>query len=47
MLTGLENTVKGNDQNMTPEELQALKDLGLKDEVVKKYEEQMKDKDTK
>lgn len=47
MLTGLENMVKGNDQNMTPEKLQALKDLGLKDEVVKKYEEQMKDKDTK
>lgn len=46
MLTGLENMVKGNDQNMTPEKLQALKDLGLKDEVVKKYEEQMKDKDT-
>lgn len=43
MLTGLENMVKGNDQNMTPERLQALKDLGLKDEVVKKYEEQMKD----
>lgn len=47
MLTGLENMVEGKDQNMTPEKLQALKDLGLKDEIVKKYEEQMKNKDTK
>ena len=47
MLTGLENMVQGKDQNMTPENLQALKDLGLKDEIVKKYEEQMKDSDTK
>jgi hypothetical protein len=47
MLTGLENMVSGNDQNMTQEKLQVLKDLGFKDEIVKKYEDQMKTSDDK
>jgi hypothetical protein len=46
-LTGLENMVSGNDQNMTQEKLQVLKDLGFKDEIVKKYEDQMKTSDDK
>lgn len=47
ILTGLENMVEGKDQNKTPEKLQTLKDLGMKDEIVRKYAEQMKDYDTK